>query len=111
GRREVERGGRTEAARAEEQHSRFEELLLAGFADLGEEYVAAVAIALLGIEHRGGDPGAAFVLPAAEPAGHGNDVGIPEVLQRLRRERGTVAGRAIDDDRRVLTGELVLGLR
>ena len=111
GRGEVERGGRTETAGAEEQHPRLEQLLLAGFADLGKEEVAAVAVALLGVEHRGRDPGAALVLPAAEAAGHRDDVGVPEVLQRLGRERRAVAARAVDDDRRVAVGELVLGLR
>ena len=47
---EVERGGRAEAAGAEEQHAALEQLLLAGLTDLGEQDVAAVAVALLGGE-------------------------------------------------------------
>ena len=50
--REVERGGGAEAARAEEQHLGVEQLLLARLADLGQEDVAAVAVALLGRERR-----------------------------------------------------------
>ena len=46
--REVHRGGRAEATRAEQQHLGLEQLLLAGFADLGQEDVALVAVALLG---------------------------------------------------------------
>ena len=48
GGREVQRGGGAEAAGAEEEHLRLEQLLLARLADLGEEDVALVAVALLG---------------------------------------------------------------
>ena len=43
---EVERGGRAEAAGADQQHARLEQLELAGLADLGDQDVAAVARAL-----------------------------------------------------------------
>ena len=72
--------------------------------------MTAVTVALFGVEHRGRDPVAALVLPAAEAAGHRHDVGVAEVLQRLGRERRAVAAGAVDDDRRVAVGELVLGL-
>ena len=52
GGREVQRGRRSEPARAEQQHLALEELLLAGLTDLGQEQVAVVAVALLGVEHR-----------------------------------------------------------
>ena len=48
GRREVERGRRAEAAGAEQEDLRVEQLLLALDADLGEQEVARVALALLG---------------------------------------------------------------
>jgi len=47
GRREVQRRRRAEAARAEQQHARVEQLLLALGADLGDQQVARVALALL----------------------------------------------------------------
>ena len=51
---EVERGRRAEPAGAEQEHLRVEQLLLALLADLGEQQVAAVAVALLGRERRAG---------------------------------------------------------
>ena len=47
---EVERGRRAEPAGAEQQHLGVEQLLLALGADLGQQQVAAVALALLGRE-------------------------------------------------------------
>ena len=55
-RRQVERGGRTEAARAEQEHPRVEQLLLPGDVDLGEEDVPLVPVALLGGEAPRGRP-------------------------------------------------------
>ena len=72
--------------------------------------MALVAVALLGGEHRGRDPRPALVLPPAEAAGHRHDVRVAELLQRLRRERGAGAARAVDDDLAVALGELVLDL-
>ena len=108
--REVERGGRAEAARTEQQHAALEQLLLAGLADLGKEDVAAVAVALLGGERLGGDPGPPLVLPAPEPAGHRHDVGEAELLEGLGGEGGAVAAGAIEDDGLVTVEELGLGL-
>ena len=45
---EVQRGRRAEPAGAEQQHLRVEQLLLALDADLGQQQVARVALALLG---------------------------------------------------------------
>ena len=53
GRREVERRRRAEAARADQQHLRVEQLLLALEADLGDQQVARVALLLLGGEDSG----------------------------------------------------------
>ena len=47
-RREVERGRRAEPARADQQHLGGQQLRLARGADLGDQQVAAVALALLG---------------------------------------------------------------
>ena len=81
GRGEVEGGRRTEAAGAEQQHLRVEQLLLALLADLGEQEVALVAVALLGGQ-RGRDlPVAALVLPPVEAADHRHDVGVAELLR------------------------------
>ena len=111
GGREVQRGGLSRARRRRAAApSTLEQLLLAGLADLGQEDVAVVPVALLGVSDRGRDPVAAFVLPAAEAAGHRHDVGVAELLERLGRERRAGAARAVDDDRRVLVGELGLDL-
>ena len=53
GRGQVERGRRAEAARAEQEDLRLEQLWLARLADLGEQQVALVAVALLGGEGPG----------------------------------------------------------
>ena len=45
---QVEGGGGAEPAGAEQQHLGVEQLLLAGLADLGQEQVALVPVALLG---------------------------------------------------------------
>ena len=60
GRREVERGRRAESAGAEQQHLGVQQLHLALDADLGQQGVARVAVALLGGEARAsidGKPG------------------------------------------------------
>jgi hypothetical protein len=59
-RREVQRGRRTEAARADEEGLGAQQLGLAGRADLGDEQVAAVALLLLG----GGTTGVTKSRPA-----------------------------------------------
>ena len=105
GGREVQRGGRAETAGAEQQDLGVEQLLLALLAHLGQEDVAAVAVALLGGERVGRDPVAALVLPAAEAAGHRHDVAVAELLQRLGRERGADAAGAVDDDGGVVVGD------
>ena len=74
GRREIQRSRGAEPAGAEQQHLRAEQLLLARVADLGQQQVALVAVALLGRE-RGRDlPVATLVLPLVEPAGDRDDV-------------------------------------
>ena len=72
---EVERGRGAEAAGAEQQHLRVQQLQLAVDADLGEQGVARVALALLGGHAGGGDDREALLLPGEDPAGDGGDVG------------------------------------
>ena len=65
---EIQRGRRAEAARADEQRLRAEQLRLAGRADLGDQQMAAVALLLLGGQDDRRlelEPGA---LPGLEPA-------------------------------------------
>ena len=108
GRREVQGGRRAEAAGAEEQHLGLEQLLLALLADLGEQEVALVAVALLG-RQRGRDlPVAVLVLPLVEAADHRHDVGVPELLEALRRERRAGAAGAVDDQRGVVVRDPTL---
>ena len=95
---EVERGRRAEAAGAEQQHLGVEQLLLALGADLGQEEVARVALALLGRERPGDDDVVAAVLPQRDAAGHRLDVLEAEVApERVGAERGALAGRAVED--------------
>ncbi len=108
---EVERGRRAETAGAEQQHLGAEQLDLALDADLGEEQVAHVAVALVGAEHHRQVPRATLVLPAPEAARHRHDIGVPELLQRAGGERRANSSGAVHDDRYRLVGELVLDLR
>ena len=66
GRSQVQRGGRAEAAGAEQQHLGVEQLELALLPHLGEQQMALVAVALLGVEGPRRRPGTSVVLPAVE---------------------------------------------
>ena len=66
---------------------------------------------LIGVELRGHGPLATFVLPAPEAAGNRDHVGVAELAERLRRECGTNAACAVDDERRVVPGDLAFDLR
>ena len=107
---QVERGGRSEAAGAEQQHLGLEQLDLPGHPDLGQEEVALVAIGLDGAERRRLAPGAPLVLPLAEAAGHRHDVGVAELAERPGGERAADPAGAVDDDRLRLVGEATLDL-
>ena len=96
-RREVQRGRRTEAAGADEQRLRAEELRLAGRADLGDQQMAAVALLLLGGQDDRRlelEPGA---LPGLEPAAHRGDVGVAHLGEGLGREQRADAAGAVQD--------------
>ena len=60
----------------------------------------AVARAALGVERARELGRQAVPLPVDVAADEVADVGVAELLERARRERGAVAGRAVDDDRR-----------
>jgi hypothetical protein len=96
---EIEGSGRAEAARADQEHARVEQLQLPFLADLGDQQVAAVAGALLAVEDARELRGEAVALPVGEPAGERDDVLVAELFERLRRERRPVAGLAVEDDR------------
>ena len=105
GRREVERRRRAEAAGAEQQHLGVEQLLLALDADLVEQQVARVAVALLGAHEARNLDLVAAVLPEREAAGHRLDVLVAEVLdQRARGPGGALARGAVQDHGLALSG-------
>ncbi len=109
---EVERGRRAEPARAEQQHLGVEQLLLALGADLGEEQVARVAVALLGGQRARDLDVVAAVLPQRDAALERLDVLVAEVLaQRAGRVGGAVARRAVEDDVLVAIGDDALDAR
>ena len=96
---EVERGRGAEAAGADQQDPRLEQLQLALFADLRNQKVAAVTRTLLGAESTGRDvQWVAMALPVVDAAGQRDDVLVPELLERPRRERRAVACGAVGDD-------------
>ena len=99
---EVERRGRAEAPRADQEHPRFEQLELSFLADLGNQQVARVAAPLLRLEAVVDDDREAVSLPAREARLVRADVLVAELLQRLRGERRADAGGARQDDRRLV---------
>ena len=61
--------------------------------------MAAVARSLLGFEAAGRDlERVAAALPVVDPAGQIDDVRVAELLERLRREGRSIAGRAVGND-------------
>ncbi len=106
--REVERGGRAETARADEEDARVEDALLAVLADLRDQQVAAVARALLRGEDARDRDLEAVPLPVAEPAREVDDALVAELAQGLGRERRAGARGAVDDERPRLVGDEAL---
>jgi hypothetical protein len=102
---QVQRRRRAQATGAQQQHPGPEQLLLALDADLGQQQVALVAVALLGRQDLGRGPVAALVLPLVEAAGHRHDVLVADLGERLGREGRAHAAGAVDHDRRRLVGE------
>src|SRR5690606_15618006 len=108
--REVQRGRRTKAASAQQQHARVEQLELTLFADLGHEEVTLIAVALLSRERPRSAPLAALVLPLVEATVHRDDVFVAQLAERLRGERRAGATGAHDDDGLVALGHAILDL-
>jgi hypothetical protein len=96
GGREVERRGRAEAAGADQQDLGVEQLQLSLLADLGNEEVAAVAGPPGRVEPRLQLDREAVPLPVGKAAGEGDDVLVAHLFERLRGERGAVAGGAVE---------------
>src|SRR5581483_291418 len=96
---QVQTGRGAEAARADQQHARAQELELTLDADLGDEQVTAVAGALLRAERLGELRREAVSLPVRVAAGERDDALVAELLERLRRERGARAAGAVDEHR------------
>ena len=97
GRGEVQRDRRAQAAGAQQQHLGVEQLLLALEADLAEQEVAGVALALLRGELAGDLDVVAAVLPQRVAAGHGDDVLVPQLGERGGAEGRALAGGAVED--------------
>jgi hypothetical protein len=109
---EVERGRRAEAAGAQQQHLRVEQLGLALGPDLGEQDVAPVALLLLGREDLRDLDLVAAVLPQGDAARHRAHVAEAEQLrERVGGERGALARRAVEDDRLVAVGHVRVDAR
>ena len=83
---QVQRRGRAQATGAEAQDAGIQQAHLALLADLRQQQVPVVAVALLGAEHLRYGPGPALVLPLVEAAVHGGRLRIAQRLQRLGGE-------------------------
>jgi hypothetical protein len=96
---QIEGCGRAQAPRAQQQHLRVQELLLTLGADLGQQQVAAVALALLSGQRAGGLDVVAAVLPQREATRHRLDVLIAQIVEQgSGGPRGSVARLAVEDD-------------
>ena len=98
GRSEVERRRRAEAAGADQEDPRVEQLQLALLADLGDQQVARVAGALLRRERARQHDLAAVALPVGDAADERVNVLVAELLERLGGEGRAVADGAVEDD-------------
>src|SRR5581483_1858105 len=96
--REVEGGGRAEAAGTDQEDARVEQPQLALLADFGDQQVPRVAAALLLGETARQRRREAVALPVGEAAREADDVVVAELRKRLGGEGRTRAARAVDDD-------------
>ena len=87
GRGQVERGRRAQAAGAQQQHLRVQQLHLALDPELGQQGVARVAHPLLGGRCPRPHDRQALGLPLLDPAGDRGGVLVPEAAARRRRGR------------------------
>ena len=108
GRGQVERSGRAEAARADDQHLRGEELLLTRDPDFGDQDVTAVALALGVVEAArmlDRKPG----LCPADDATCERENAITVFREGFRRAQRPVPVRAVEEDRLLAMGGEPLG--
>ena len=108
--RQVQRRRGPETTGSQQQHLGSEQLLLTFFADLGQQEVALVAVALFGCQHLRNAPLPALVLPAVESAHHRHHIGVAELLERPGSERGAHPTGAHRHHRHRLVGDLALDL-
>ncbi len=108
---QVERRRSAEPTGAEQQDLGVQQLELAVDADLGQQGVARVAIALLGGHAGGGDHRQPLLLPGEDAAAHRGDVVVAQRLHLRGGDRRAVAGAAVEDRARRLVrrglGDLV----
>src|SRR5262245_2040395 len=96
---EVERGGRAEPARPDQEDPGLQQLQLAFLADLGDQQVAAVACPLLRGEPAGRNlERVAVALPVVDPSGERDDVSVAELLEGPGGEDRPVARGAVRHD-------------
>ena len=105
GRGEVQGARAAEAAGADEQHLRLEQLHLPGGADLRDQEVPAVARLLGRGEGRRRLDRQAVCLPREDAAGHVGDVRVAQLLELLGAEAGAGAASAVQDDLGGLVGD------
>ncbi len=80
-------------------------------ADLGQQEVSLVAVALLGTQSNRCEPGSTFVLPLTEPAGHAEHVGVTEFLKGLCGECAANTAGAVHHHRHRLVDDSGFHLR
>jgi hypothetical protein len=107
----VQAGGRAQSPGPDEEHAGIEQLLLPLLADLRDEEVAAVAPALRLVERARNLEGKPVALPVREAACEGENLLVPELVQRLGREGGAAAAGAVDDQRPRPVGHRALDTR
>src|SRR5262249_51671094 len=94
------RRGRSEPARPDEEDLRAQQLALSLLADLREEEVPAVALDLIGRQGHVLDDGQSRLCPLLIAALEVDDVGVPEILERLGGQDRAPPGLAVEDDGR-----------
>jgi hypothetical protein len=104
GGREIERRRRAEPACPDQKDARVEQPALAFGADLWDQKMAAVASELRAIEASGELDRVSVLAPVLDSAGHRRDVCVAELEHHPRTAQGSVACRAIEEDRPLEVG-------
>ena len=105
---QVERRRRAQPARADQQHLGLEQLRLARLAHLGDEQVAAVAVALRVGEPERNLDGKSRILPRPVPAAQAAHLAVPHFLKRPAGEQAAGTAGAVEHHVRVAVGEGLL---